>query len=135
MLLVIAIFASIATCVLVFVLLLVAMGTNNRLTAIQRRQAEEFAWLRRAIGKPQAPSPGDQVDVARIGAPARIFQVGDHVAIIDGLHEGQHGTIVTPPDWLPEGVVCIELPTKQGPRYVEVSKLTRLDEATAHTDD
>jgi hypothetical protein len=127
---VIAIFASIVACILVFFVLLLALRTNSGLTAIQRQQAEEFAQLRRAIAKLEQPRVGttheSQADgLPTIGASEPVLQVGDHVEVIDGLHEGEYGTIVPPPDWLPEGVVCVELAGGQGTRYLEVSKLAR----------
>lgn len=134
MLLAIWIFAPTAACVLLFFALLLASRSNNRLIALQRQQAEEFAWLRRAITELQRPplgTPGDnQVGgLPRIDVSERVFQVGDHVEIVDGLHRGEYGTIVSPPDWLPEGVVSVELAGGQGARHMEVSKLVRLDEA------
>src|SRR5690349_1227800 len=130
-----AIYASIAACVLVFLTLLITLSANNRLMTIQRQQAEEFMWLRHAITELRQPPLGtsddDQVrGLPRIGAPGRVLQVGDRVEIIDGLHRGEYGTIVPPPDWLPEGVVSVELSGRQGPRHMEISKLVRMDDTS-----
>jgi hypothetical protein len=127
------IFAPTAACILLLFTLLLAMRSNNRLMAVQRQQTEEFAWLRRAITELQRPplgTPGDgQVsELPRIDASEHILLVGDHVGIVDGLHKGEYGTIVAPPDWLPEGVVSVELVGRRGPRHVEASKLVRLNE-------
>ncbi|MGH3761492.1 KOW motif-containing protein [Actinophytocola sp.] len=135
MLVAIAIFAPIAACVLVFVALMLALRANNRLVAIQRQQAEEFARLRRAITELRLPSPGtppdDRVDgPPSIGAFEPVVRVGDQVEIVDGPHRGEHGVVAPSPDWLREGVACVDLAGGRGPRYVEVSKLARWDETT-----
>jgi len=132
MLLVLAIIAPAVAGVLLLVALYLAWRANTRLQAIQRQQSEEFAALRRAIAElgrsPAASPPADQAEeLPRIGAAERILQVGDHVAIIDGPHRGEHGTIVQSPDWLREGVVSVHLAAGRGTRYVEVAKLARLD--------
>ncbi len=131
---VVAILAPIAACVLVFFALFLVVRANNRLAAIQRQQTEEFARLRHAINQLRQPPVGEPSDeqvgeLPTIGAPARILQAGDQVEIIDGLDGGKLGTIAPSPEWLPEGAVCVELTGGQGPRYVEVSKVARLDEA------
>jgi hypothetical protein len=128
-----AILAPVVVFSLVLFVLLLVIRTNNRLIAVQRQQDEEFAQLRRAIAELRPPPvgtpPGDRENaLPRIGSPERILQIGDYVVITDGPNGGEHGTIIPSPDWLREGMACVDLAGGRGPRYVEVSKLARLDE-------
>jgi hypothetical protein len=130
MLLVMAIIAPIAACLLVLFALILVSRINSTLAAVRHQQAEEFAQLRRAIAELRKARPEDDqpTELPRIGASARVLQVGDQVAIIDGPHTGGQGTIAPSPEWLREGVACVDL-IGQGQRYVEMAKLAPLDEA------
>ncbi len=133
MLLFMPIAGAIVAWVLVVLAFFLLMRANFKLTAIQRQQAQEFAQLRRAITElrqpPLSTAPDDQASgLPTIGASARVLQVGDQVEVIDGPHVGEFGTVVPSPDWVREGVVCVDLSGGQGQRYVEVSKLARWDE-------
>ena len=129
-----AILAPVVTFVLLFVVLFLVVGTNNRVAAVQRQQAEEFAQLRRAITELRHSSSRVERDdpaagLAAIGASARVLQVGEEVEIIDGPHVGKHGKVVPSPDWVREGVINVEVTGIEGPRLMDVSKVARWDEA------
>jgi hypothetical protein len=123
--------AAVATAVLVFVLLMISLSTRNRLVAIHREQLEELVRLREELKRARhGDSAADAEEVPRIGAPEPVFQIGDRVAIVDGPHSGDHGTVVPTPEWVRQGFVCVELLRERGKRYMPVSKLSRLDEPT-----
>jgi hypothetical protein len=132
--LLIVILAPIVVFVCMFVVLLLVVGTNNRIAALQRQQSEEFAQLRRAITELRHSSSrmgGDDraAELSAIGASAPVLQVGEEVEIIDGPHVGKHGKVVPSPDWVREGVINVEVTGIEGPRLMDVSKVTRWNEA------
>lgn len=134
MLLLLAIFASIASGILVFFVLFLALRTNSRLTAIERQQGREFTRLKNLIAElreqqPAAPSDEQTGEQAAVGAESAV-EIGDQVAITDGPHEGEHGTVIPPPYPLRQGVVCVDLADGQGRRYVDVFKLARLNKSS-----
>lgn len=121
--------AIIATPVLVLLLLMVALGTRNRLVAAHRQQLEELVRLRGELTRLRDEDPRDAEELPRIGTAEPVFQVGDRVAVVDGPHRGDHGTIVPTPEWVRQGFVCVELLREGGKRYMPVAKLSRLDGA------
>ncbi|GAB3443833.1 KOW domain-containing RNA-binding protein [Actinophytocola sediminis] len=123
----IATVAMVATPVLVLVLVLVAVGTRNRLVAVHRQQLEELTRLRRELSRAGQGQPAAEA-MSRIGVTEPVFQIGDRVAVIDGPHLGDNGTVVPAPEWVRHGFVCVELLRERGKRYMPVAKLVRLDE-------
>lgn len=119
--------AAVATAVLVFVLLMVSLNARNRLIALHREQLDELVRLREELTRARQDDAAIE-EVPRIGAPEPVFQIGDRVAIVDGPHSGDHGTVVPTPEWVRQGFVCVELLRERGKRYMPVAKLSRLDE-------
>jgi transcription antitermination factor NusG len=129
----IAIFAPILVFVGMFVVLLLVVGTNNRVAAIQRQQSEEFAQLRRAITELRHSSSrmgrdDRAAELPAIGASVPVLQVGEEVEIIDGPHVGKHGKVVPSPDWAREEVINVEVTGIEGPRLMDASKVARWNE-------
>lgn len=115
--------AVIAVPVLLAALLVVALGTRNRLVATHREHLEELTRLREELSRLPAPEA-----LPRIGAENPVFQVGEQVAVVDGPHTGDQGTVVATPEWVRQGFVCVELVRERGRRYMPVAKLSRLGE-------
>ncbi|WP_154814241.1 hypothetical protein [Actinophytocola xinjiangensis] len=116
--------AVIAVPVLLVALLVVAVGSRKRLLAAQREQRDELTRLRQDLAR-LSPGPSR---VPRIGAEDPVFQIGERVAIVDGPHSGDQGTVVDTPEWVRQGFVCVELVRERGRRFMPVAKLSRLDE-------
>lgn len=122
-----AAWSTVATAVLALVLLLVVLGGGGALLRAHRRQADELARLRREVAglRKQQAQPADG-EMPRIGAAERVFQVGDNVTVIEGLHRGDMGTVAERPDWLKPGYVCVDLSRAQLQAYIATSKLEPL---------
>jgi hypothetical protein len=123
-----AAWSTVATAVLVLVLLLSVLVAGGSLLRTQRRQAGELARLRQEVvglRKQLRPDPAAG-DVPRIGGPDRVFQVGDTVTVTAGLHRGDMGTVAERPDWLKPGYVCVDLSRARLQAYIATSKLEPL---------